>query len=235
MVKVRQHLGRQGTSGRGAIALELALILPLLLLVSLACIDFGRFPTTSIAVRNAARVGAQFVRETIYPVLPPNPDQNPVPATADVTAAQELWKTRLGSAVRDELIKLGGYSRDRVTLNLTVEDPGVGQPHPERVPYRVKVEVSYRFEPLVTVYGLVWPDNNHFGQPVGVKPYESGDETHHQGDRLLPGQLNLSHLVVMDLPKVGVGVPPSLNNIPIPPDPLPADAEYSVLYPAIAD
>lgn len=42
----------------GVAATELAIILPLLLLLVLGCVDFGRFAYAYIAVTNAARAGA---------------------------------------------------------------------------------------------------------------------------------------------------------------------------------
>ena len=48
-----------GSSRRsGAVAVELALILPLLVLIVLGAVDFGRFANTYIAVTNACRAGA---------------------------------------------------------------------------------------------------------------------------------------------------------------------------------
>jgi len=42
----------------GAAAVEMAVIMPVLLLLVLGCIDFGRFVSCFIAVTNAARAGA---------------------------------------------------------------------------------------------------------------------------------------------------------------------------------
>src|SRR5215468_10679281 len=45
---------------RGAAALELALVMPLLILLALGCVDFGRYAYYSIGVQNAARAGAEY-------------------------------------------------------------------------------------------------------------------------------------------------------------------------------
>lgn len=45
---------------RGAVAVELALVLPVLLLVVFGCIDFGRMLNAQIALTQAAREGARW-------------------------------------------------------------------------------------------------------------------------------------------------------------------------------
>lgn len=45
---------------RGAAAVELALVLPVLVLILLGAIDFGRFGHSAITVANAARTGAAY-------------------------------------------------------------------------------------------------------------------------------------------------------------------------------
>jgi hypothetical protein len=53
-------VNRAGRIRRGAAAVELALVLPLLILLVLGCVDLGRFASTYIAVTNAARAGAGY-------------------------------------------------------------------------------------------------------------------------------------------------------------------------------
>jgi Flp pilus assembly protein TadG len=50
----------KGRGRRGAALAEFAIILPLLVTVVLACVDFGRFASAYILVTNAARAGAQY-------------------------------------------------------------------------------------------------------------------------------------------------------------------------------
>src|SRR5437868_5776563 len=51
----------------GAAATELALVLPLLILLALGCVDFGRYAYYSIAVQNAARTAAEYAIMNPYP------------------------------------------------------------------------------------------------------------------------------------------------------------------------
>ena len=44
----------------GAAAVELAVVLPVLLLLALGCVDLGRAAALNIALSNAARVGAEY-------------------------------------------------------------------------------------------------------------------------------------------------------------------------------
>ena len=52
-------MGRRRRTDRGAAAVETALVLPLLLMVVFAMIDFGRMLNTQIRVTEAAREGAR--------------------------------------------------------------------------------------------------------------------------------------------------------------------------------
>lgn len=54
------HIGRARKNEQGAASLEFASTLPLLVLILLGTIDFGRFAYAAIAVTNAARTGAAF-------------------------------------------------------------------------------------------------------------------------------------------------------------------------------
>src|SRR3990170_1490137 len=54
------HVGGAQRSERGAASVEFASTLPLLILILLGTIDFGRFAYAAIAVTNAARTGAAF-------------------------------------------------------------------------------------------------------------------------------------------------------------------------------
>jgi Flp pilus assembly protein TadG len=112
---------------RGAVALELALILPLLITIVLGCIDFGRFSYTYISVTNAAREGAGFA--SMHP--PPQTDPGP-------------WITAITAAVLSELGT--SFDASKVTVaNPNVSNDGSGVK-------RVRVEVSYPFEMIIP-----WP------------------------------------------------------------------------------
>lgn len=115
---------------RGAALVELALVLPILIFLVLGCVDFGRFATCYTAVTNAAREGASFG------------SQHPF-----TNGTYGIWKQRLTEAIHDEMEGIPGYSEDR----LTVSEPTLIASH---VDTRVRVEVSYVFEPAIRWPGL---------------------------------------------------------------------------------
>lgn len=136
---VPQRASAPASSRHGAAAVELALLLPLLLTLVLACIDFGRFAYTYIAVTNAARAGAG------YAVLNPT-----------TTANEALWKGNIRQVVAGELQQLRAlkdptgnttdfYDDAKLAVNVTrtVENSGL---------WRVTVQVQYPFETFVP-----WP------------------------------------------------------------------------------
>ncbi len=57
---VARAIGRFRTSQSGAAAVELAVVSPLLLLLMIGVVDYGRAFYTSVTVANAARAGAEF-------------------------------------------------------------------------------------------------------------------------------------------------------------------------------
>jgi Flp pilus assembly protein TadG len=147
MVGMRRLRVRKRSCPRGAAALELALVAPMLVLLMLGCIDFGRFPSTSIAVRNAARVGADFARI------------NPYPAS---TGTQDLWKTLLRQAVLDEMSGFQGFDAQKMTLQVR------GDVDPASSRSQVKVQVVYPFQTLVdwNLQGLNLPHQFNLRQEV---------------------------------------------------------------------
>lgn len=114
---------------RGASATELALILPLMITLVLACIDFGRFGYMYIAVTNAARAGAG------------------VGSSKKVTTSTlPNWRTLIRTTATSELANQSNYDPSRLTIpdpQLIVETSGLR---------RVSVRVDYRFNMLVS-----WP------------------------------------------------------------------------------
>ena len=64
------HIGRTRGRERGAAAVEMAIILPLLLLVIAGIVDMGRFLFTKVMVTNAAREG---VRAAVVTTSTPGP------------------------------------------------------------------------------------------------------------------------------------------------------------------
>lgn len=55
----RAHRGRRGPADRGAAAVEMALVLPVLLMMIFGIIDFGRMLNEQITLTEAAREGAR--------------------------------------------------------------------------------------------------------------------------------------------------------------------------------
>jgi Flp pilus assembly protein TadG len=106
----------------------MALILPLLILIVLGCVDFGRFATSYTAVTNAAREGANFG------------GTHPFTSTT-----QSLWKQKIIDAVTDEMAGIPGFSADK----LSVSEPAVID---SKNSSRVRVEVTYTFQPAIR-----WP------------------------------------------------------------------------------
>ena len=51
---------------RGGALLELAVAIPMLILIAIGVIDYGRVYTTAITVSNAARAGAEFGSTSYY-------------------------------------------------------------------------------------------------------------------------------------------------------------------------
>ena len=112
----------------GAALVELALILPLLILIVLGCVDFGRFATSYTAVTNAAREGANFG------------STHPFTGTT-----QALWVQKITAAVTDEMSGIPGFSADQ----MSVSEPTVIASNDDA---RVRVEVTYTFQPAIR-----WP------------------------------------------------------------------------------
>jgi Flp pilus assembly protein TadG len=117
-------------SRRGTAAVEFILILPVLMILLLGCIDFGRFPHSYLAVTNAARAGAGFGSVNPY-----------------TTATATTWKADIKSAVVDEMSKLNGFDKTQLTVTSLYIDDGNGL-------WRVKVTVSYPFQCVVSWPGL---------------------------------------------------------------------------------
>ena len=99
---------RDGRARRGAAAVELAVIMPVFLLLTLGFVDFGRFAYAYIAVTNAARAGAGAGITSDYPDTDPSTGQ-----------ALSNWNMKICNAVADEL----GMSKD-FTPTLAGDTPG---------------------------------------------------------------------------------------------------------------
>jgi Flp pilus assembly protein TadG len=118
----RRRRGRR----RGAAAAELALILPLLITLVLAAVDFGRFVSLYIALANAARSGAQYGAMNNFS-----------------SSTQTAWTNNVKAAAVDEISgQYSGFSSSNVTVtpNTTRDANGLRN---------VTVTATYQFTTLI--------------------------------------------------------------------------------------
>lgn len=125
-----------------AAALELALVLPVVMLLVLGCIDVGRFSHVHTTLTNAARAGGEFAGTHPY--------------TAGTYA---LWEQQIKDTVTAEMAGLEGFDPTRLTITITVEAP------PGDLK-RIRIDVAYPFETVVEWPGL--PAQMTLGQRVTV-------------------------------------------------------------------
>lgn len=95
MRATRRSTPRGECPRRGAVVVEMAIIMPLLMLLILGGIDFGRFMYTYIAVTHAAQAGAEVAIMYAYP--------DPDPSTR---TGLSNWQLRICKAVADDLVDL---------------------------------------------------------------------------------------------------------------------------------
>ena len=133
-----------GHPRRGAALVELSIILSLLLIIVFGCVDFGRFALTSIAVNNAARAGAS--AGSMNPFTP---------------LTRPLWEQAIRQAVVSEISGIPGFREER----LTVDPPEIHRD--EGATMRVRVNVSYPFEPVVPWF--VIPDRFTVARTVEMR------------------------------------------------------------------
>lgn len=112
----------------GAAAVEFALICPLLVLLVLGAVDFGRFAHGYIAVTGAARAGAAYACANSY--LP---------------SEQSAWQGRVQDAARGEIGTGAVSAATQVSVNAVAEGNALR---------RVEVSVSTPFQPLVNWPGI---------------------------------------------------------------------------------
>ena len=130
---------------KGIAATEFALVLPFLLFISLATIDFGRGIRQLKVVSNAARVGAEYA------------------ATHRVTPyTQYAWETQIRQAVNEEFEEITDVTSPAPTITITVVDTGDAY-------QRVAVEVEYQFDPVFDWPGL--DDAMQLRRKIWVRQY----------------------------------------------------------------
>jgi hypothetical protein len=119
-----------GSCRPGTAATEFAVTCPLLLLLALACCDFGRVAHAYEVVANAARTGAE------------------TGATQKFTDyTRPFWESSVRQAVIDELQSLPDFNEAKLSYSLSTTTDSDGLAH-------IIVELSYPFRTKVTWPGL---------------------------------------------------------------------------------
>lgn len=123
---------RLGVGPRGAAALEMTFVLPVLLTVALACVDLGRYAHASLALSNAVRIGAEWG------------------AGRTVTSYSEAdWKEQVVDLVQAEMAQLNGVDLSKLVVQVASIDEG-------NKLRRTEVQGNYPFTTIVT-----WPAFPH--------------------------------------------------------------------------
>jgi Flp pilus assembly protein TadG len=120
---------RAGSRRAGGVLIEFALVLPVMVTLVLATIDFGRFAYFHIAVTNSARVGAGYAAMHPY-----------------TSTTQATWQANIRDTVKKEMQGVPNYSDNSLTMTAPqVTTDSDGQK-------RVRVDVQYPFNTLIS-----WP------------------------------------------------------------------------------
>lgn len=130
---------------RGASAVEMAVVLPVLLLLGFACVDFGRALSTYFTVSNAARVGADYA------------------ATHRVTSfTRNSWSDQIRSDVEAEMAGVQAFDAGKLTVTSDYLAGADGQ-------VQATVTSRYVLTPLVAWPGL--PSEYPLERKVVVRQY----------------------------------------------------------------
>lgn len=129
MLRPSRNLERNKPRPRyGTAATELAIVLPLLLTLTLACCDFGRIVCVHQVVANAARTGAE------------------TGATHQYTEyTQEAWEEEIHQAVVNEMSSLPAFDESKMDYKMViiVDSDDISQ---------IAIDVTYPFRTVVQ-----WP------------------------------------------------------------------------------
>jgi Flp pilus assembly protein TadG len=120
---------------RGSSATELAIILPLFMTIVLACVDFGRFAYTYIAVTTAARAAAAWEM-----VNPPGNSSSPSAA----------WQNSVKQAAINEMSQQPGFQSSSLQVTLTDSQKNYVETESTYGTWRFTITASYPFQTLVT-------------------------------------------------------------------------------------
>jgi Flp pilus assembly protein TadG len=113
---------------RGIAAIELAVVLPLVLLFAFAVVDFGRVVHTYITLANAARCGAEYGSMHNF-----------------TEYTYDFWESQVRLAIQQEMEGLSGVSPENLqsTVVTTTDNDGL---------FRVAVDTTFPFRTVVR-----WP------------------------------------------------------------------------------
>ncbi len=126
---------RSRRSIRGAAAGELVMVLPILVLIVLACVDFGRFAYSYIALTNATRAGAAYGIMNTY-------------CSTCQTNTYPSWVAGIKTAAQQEMNGQIGYDSSKLIVSdpvVTVESSGLRN---------VQLTVTYPFKTLMSWPGI---------------------------------------------------------------------------------
>lgn len=119
-----------GSDRRGSAVVELAIVLPFVVVVVFGCVDFGQFGSVWVALTNAARTGAEY-----------GANHELTPTT------QNQWEADIRAAATEEMAETPGFDAEALQISVDVSvDPDGSQ--------RVSVGASYEFKPVIGSYGL---------------------------------------------------------------------------------
>jgi Flp pilus assembly protein TadG len=135
-----------GRAPAGASAVEMAFVLPLLLTIVFACLDYGRAIYASIALTNVARIGAEYGATHRF-----------------VAANRAAWEAQIRTAATDEATSIPGYSADDLDVAITTTNDAGGTLY-------VVVAAEYDFRTIVRWPGM--PNILALRHQVGMRQYQ---------------------------------------------------------------
>jgi Flp pilus assembly protein TadG len=127
----KSRLGSRGSSQdnrKAATAVEFVVLLPLLIVLCLTSVDFGRFAHAYIALGNASRVGAEYAATRSY-------------SPSTVTA----WKQRVEDAMRQDFAAVADIDPSQLVIQIDVANDAYDL-------HRTKITATYPFATVVS-----WP------------------------------------------------------------------------------
>jgi Flp pilus assembly protein TadG len=118
---------------RGAAATEFVVLLPLLIVLCLTSVDFGRFAYAYLALGNAGRTAAEVGATQSYSV-----------------GSQLAWRQQVEAALREDFSTTGGLDPDKLVMDANVEPDASGLDY-------ITVTATYPYATLVFWPGIPQP------------------------------------------------------------------------------